>query len=558
MHRTLPDLLRETVKRVLPGHVALSFYGRTMIYRDLDLESDKFCAFLRSRGFRRGDRVMLLLPNCPQMEIACWGIWKAGCVMVALNPLLKSEELTAMMKLVRPKMFISLKNVKEFDDHNRAIIPNLEEGCQVVMTGMEDSLPWIKSLLYPLTTRRYRKERPESPPLHYPWRSIKLSPEELERYSHGEIPGPDDLAVLQFTGGTTGSVKAAMLTHANLVANTGQALDRFGDVVDEKSVVFSAIPCFHVYGLTVILVLAVARGAKVVMVPKFMEKKTVSVDGKKMEVKMITDEVIRVFNKEKITLIPGIPDIFSAMCADRRIKRVISEHLTLCVSGSGALPSAVRKNFEERFWCEIVEGYGLSETSPIVAINPRNSALPASLGIPVRDTEIRIVPEPDAKPEDGGELWVRGPQVMQGYWDNPEATNEALTNDGWFKTGDMARWEGEYLVMTDRKKDMIKVSGENVYPSEIEKILLDKLGVAEAHVVGVPDDRTGERIVACLVPQVGTRNFSLEEVRAACGGLGRIKIPKEVHNFSKEQIPRTYLGKVQKKELRKMLTQSPA
>ncbi|MDO8467112.1 MAG: AMP-binding protein [bacterium] len=545
---TLNDLWRETVDR-FPDHDYLSLFGRTVTYTKVDRESRKFANFLRCQGLRPGDRVMLLMPNCPQMAIACWGIWRAGCVMTALNPLLTSSELVEMARLVEPSLFVTLKDL---DAHNRALVPNLPSDCATMMVGLEAYLPPIMSVLYRLKTLVTKR----NPSYQFTWSSIRDS--ECSSYTFEDLPKPDDLAVLQFTGGTTGSVKAAMLTHANLVANTEQAMDLVGKVIDENSVIFSAIPCFHVYGLSVCLVLAASRGAKVVMVPKFMDRNKVMKDGKEVTIATINKEVFRIFKEDCITLLPGIPNIFAALIDDKRFRDLDIEHMRLCVSGSGALNQEVKRNFQAWAGCEIIEGYGLSETSPIVSINPPGRALPGSLGIPVRDTEIRIVPEPDAKLEDGGELWVRGPQVMKGYWENEEATKDVLTPDGWLKTGDMVIQVGEHLVMTDRKKDMIKVSGENVYPSEIEKILLEKLGVAEAYVVGVPDDKSGERVVACLVPQDGTRNFSLEEVRAACGGLSKIKIPKEVWNFSKDQIPRTYLGKVQKKELRKMLTKTPS
>lgn len=551
MRKTLPDLLWDTQCR-FPDNPALSFFGRTLSYRELYRQAEKFAAFLRLQGLQPGDRVLLLLPNCPQMAIACWGIWRAGGVMAALNPLLKSDELVKMAQLVQPKLLVT---AQDFDAHNQALAYALR-GTAIMMVGLSDYLPPVLAAGY--RAKNFLKR--SNPPHHYTWQSTQLTRREVAKAYKifSDTLSPDDLAVLQFTGGTTGSVKAAMLTHANLVANTSQAMDLVGRVVTENSVVGSIIPCFHVYGLSVCLVLAASRGAKVVMVPKFMDAKVEYRDGKKVVVKVIAKEVLRVFRDEKITLFPGIPDLFSAMVDDERFQDMEMSSLRLCVSGSGALEPSVKRRFQCWAGCEIIEGYGLSEASPIVAINPPGGALPGSLGIPVRDTEIRIVPEPDASPEDGGELLVRGPQVMKGYWDNPYETNAVLTPDGWLQTGDMVIRQGEHLIMTCRKKDMIKVSGENVYPSEIEKILLDKLGVAEAHVVGVPDDRTGERIVACLVPQVSTRNFSLEEVRAACASLSKIKIPREVRNFSKEQIPRTYLGKVQKKELRKMLEQNPA
>ncbi len=555
MQRTLPDLLRDTARR-FPNHKALSFFGRTMTYRELDRESDKFCAFLRLIGLRPRDRVAMLLPNCPQMAVAFWGIEKAGCVMAALNPLLKSEELVEMVGLVKPGLLVT---AQDFDAHNQALVSAFRPTMRFMMVSLADYLPPVKAMGYRVKNFFTK----HNPTLDFGWWYIKELLRKRKDWAKeviGEVPGPDDLAVLQFTGGTTGSVKAAMLSHANLVANAEQAMALVGDVVDENSVVGSIIPCFHVYGLSVCLVLAALRGAKVVMIPQFMEKKVVMEDGKKKTKKRLSKETLRVFREEKITLFPGMPEIFTALVNNMTLGEIWSlRSLKLAVSGSSALGPKVKEAFEAAVGCEIIEGYGLSETSPIVFINPPGRARPGSLGLPVPGTRVRIVPVPGIPPEDGGELQVQGPQVTQGYFNNLVATAEAFTSDGWFKTGDLVVVDEDgYFWFKGRIKEMIKVNGEQVHAHKIEEVLMKNLRVDEAYVVGVSDDQRQERVVACLVMKKGEPDCSIEQIREACGGLGSINVPAEVHCFSAEDIPRTPIGKVQKRELSKMLAKTPS
>ncbi len=534
-NRTLNDLFREADNK-FPARNALSFFGRKVIYARLAQEDQKFASFLRVEGLKVGDRVLMLLPSCPQMVIAYRGILKAGCVVAALNPMLKPEELVPLVRQARPKLFVALNSYKLYW-HNLAIARALPEDCRIVLVDLPDYMP--KSLgrkfkilncvllffkkLYSLifSFRTFRA--------NLSWDTAQKlgSRYYCPHYTFEDLPDPDDLAVLQFTGGTTGIPKAVALTHANLVANAEQAIAAVGNVINEESVVLSVIPCFHVYGLSVCLNISLWRGSEVVLVPKFHAK-----------------EAFELIEKEKITIFPALPRIFSAMVDHPDFKSAKLSSLKLCVSGSGALDGGVKKQFEEAVGCEIIEGYGLSETSPLVSINPPGNARPGSLGKLVKDTEMRIV---------DGELWLRGPQVMSGYWENKEETDLVLTSDGWLKTGDMVEERDGYLWLTDRKKDMIKIKGENVYPSEIEQILKDKLNLVEVYVVGVPDRKQGERVVAFLVILAGGPSYSLVDVQRACSGLSSVKIPSSVLCLHEGQVPRTYLGKVQKKDLRAML-----
>ena len=533
---------------------ALIFFGRKFSYRQLYEKSEYLRDFLRLNGLAVGDRVMVLLPNCPQMVISYLGINKAGGTMAALNPLLKSDELVEMAKQIKPKFFITLL---DFSEHNEALFKVLPPDCKKVIVKMSWALPlWMKPLYLLKTVFKKPSRGDFSWDRLVHWKNmVKWFAEVNVRRSRDADPlAPDpahhwgNVAVLQFTGGTTGTPKAAMLTNHNLMSNMLQALAMVGDAINKDSIVLGAIPFFHVYGLSVCLNIALFRGATLILTPRF-----------------IPVQALKLIEKHKVTLFPGVPRMFSALLQSKEIRLTDFANLHLCVSGSGALNQDVKKEFEALAGCEIIEGYGLSEASPIVSINPHGRAKPGSLGIPVPNTEIRIVPDADAKPEEGGELWISGPQVMTGYLNNSLATEEVFfrersTGKIWLKTGDMVRWDGEYLVMTDRKKDLIKVRGENIYPSEIEKVLAEHPGIREVSVVGAPDYEHGEKIVACIIKKDGDIPLTEKDVLDFClEHLGKAKVPQQVSFM--DDFPRNFLGKVQKKELRKMFAtqkQTPA
>ncbi len=524
-------ILFSDMKYSKTGKTATIFKGKERSYKELGDKIEHFASFLLDNGLQKGDRVMLLLPNCPKMVVAYLGTLEAGGVMAALNPKMKEADLLAIAKSIQPKFFITLV---DFDRLNKKLLDVLPVGCQTVITDLADDLPLVLRALYRLKNCLKSPKRGT-----LSWQDVGWFRNYGPRcyFDRNGDPvffeiSPDDLAVLQFTGGTTGTPKAAMLTHKNLAVNAAQALSVVGDAININSVVYGGLPFFHVFGLSGGLNPALIRGATIVLDPQ-----------------PIVKSMLKLIQRHKINLFLGIPKMFAGMLNSPKFRRTNFDSLKLCVSGAGALDSSVKAEFERRADCEIIEGYGLSEASPVVCLNPPGKGKTGSLGLPVPGTEIQIV---------DGELWVRGPQVMKGYWENPKETADVITPDGWLKTGDLVKREGDYLIMTDRKKDMIKIRGENVYPSEIEAVIAAHPNVSEVAVVGIPDKEAGERIVACVTLKDGHLATSEAQLMAYCArelADQKIKIPKQLKVM--KELPKSFLGKIQKKELREMLIQSP-
>ena len=512
---TIPNIFRETVSNH-PNETALVFYDKKITYQELSDLSSRFAFFLRDRNIKPGDRVAFLLPNCPQLVAGYLGALRAGCIAVSLNPLATTDELSEMLDQAQPKLLVTLK---DFHKHNAVLCKIMPLKTEMMVVGLDDYLPWHLKLLYRLKNLRH-----SLPDETLRWRDIFWA----KGCAASTHITPSDLAVLQFTGGTTGVSKAVMLTHSNLVNNAMQAMGSVGGAITPASVFMGAIPFFHVYGLSVCMNIALAQGCSVVLTPRFNAK-----------------QVIRLMLKHKVTIFPGIPRMFSVMLKERECAGLKEGPLQLCFSGAGALDKDVKREFESGTGAKIVEGYGLSETSPIVSVNPIYGSRPGSLGLPVAGTEVKIV---------DGELLVRGPQVMVGYWDKPKETAEVLSRDGWFSTGDMVQMDKDgFLWLTDRKKDLIKTRGENVYPSEIEKVLTGYGMIQEAAVIGVPDRDLGERIVAFVTPlpmfQGRLKALNSQEIIMFCEKcLPAIKVPSCV--IAVDELPKNILGKVLKKELR--------
>lgn len=514
--QTIIDLFLDSAYRY-PAKTALKFYKSQMTYGELDILSIQFAKFLIVNGLKVGDRVAIILPNCPQFVIAYLGILRAGGVVAALNPLLKADEHLNLIQQSNPKFVLSLQ---DFTRSNRVISSNLRGDQKFVLVSLGRYLPLGLSCLYRLKNLLNFK-----PSQAYCWDWL------MRQDWVGHLPDldPDSLAVLQFTGGTTGIPKAAKLTHKNLFSNAFQAMGFIGDLINEDSVLMGVIPFWHVFGLSVCLNIAIAKGSKVILMVKF--------DASRL---------LKLMEKERVTLFPSVPRIFSVLLGKLRTIKTDFSALLLSVSGAGALDGEVKSEFEKVTGTKIIEGYGLSEASPIVSINPPDNARSGSLGRLVADTEAKIVE---------GELWIRGPQVMAGYWEKLDETAEVLTPDGWLKTGDMVRIDPEgFLWMEDRKKDLIKVRGENVYPKEIEDVINRCHRVQESAVVGMPDKDYGERIVACVVLKPDYRDkTSVDFLLGFCqDGLPKYKCPQTIKFF--DELPKTILGKVLKKDLRKMLS----
>src|SRR3989344_5968162 len=550
--KTVVELFQRSVEKY-PDHVAIAFMGTKLTYKELDAASDDFAKFLAHVGVMKGDRVSFVLGNCPQFVIAYLGVLKRKAVVAAVNPLVKTEEVMPTVNQADPVFVITLEN---FSEHNRALHEKF--GAKMLVVSIGDFLPRPINWLYWLKTRKEKFFRPKGV---FDWKQMNaiaifqgaelyyksaVKPLGQLRNDLDETKTPADLAVLQTTGGTTGIPKLAMLTNQNIVANCLQALAHVNKetvIVDENTVFLGVIPFFHVYGLSVCLNLAFAAGSSVVILPKFASK-----------------DVLKAIRKNKADVFPAITRMYAALVdfAEKNPGdyRAMCQSLKVCVSGAGALDLTVKAKWEKLTGKEIIEGYGLSEASPIVSVNPIGGAKTGSMGTLVPDTEIRLDNEStDALAEWGGagELLVRGPQVMLGYWQNEAETRAAINADGWLSTGDVVRVDEEgFLWFVDRKKDMVKISGENVYPKSVEDVIRTHPAVADVAVFGLPDSKSGERLVACVVLKSQVANLE-EAIHAHCRAnhLSGIKIPKQVEVV--DEIPKTIVGKVLKRVLKEKL-----
>ena len=513
--KTINDLFSDTVKRY-PHKPALIFYDKTTLYHELDCQVSQAVDFLERHWIFPGERVALLLPNCPQFVIMYLAALRAGCVVVAMNPLAPPAEVAFMVEQTRPLLIVTLQ---DFAKHNEAMRRAAPAECKMVSVSLAEDLPCHLRLLYRL--KNWRHAPPDG---SLTWDDVmKCDP--VRRQFEWRRAKLSDLAILQFTGGTTGFPKAAKLTHGNIANNVMQALGIVGDHVNEESVFLGVLPFFHVYALSVCLNVALTRGGTLVVTPRFNAK-----------------QALKLIKHHQVTILPMVSRMLAALVKRPGIQKADFSSVKLCVHGAGALHSDLRREAEETTGMTIIEGYGLSEASPIVSINPPENNRPGSLG--------KLVPETEAKIVDG-ELWVRGPQVMAGYWDNKLETENVLTPDGWLKTGDMVRVDGQgFYWMEDRKKDMVKRRGENVFTPEIEKVIMVIHGVAEAAVVGVPA-KADEKMVACVVKAPNSSVTEHSIISWCRSHLPSNKVPDEVAFF--DEFPKNILGKVQKMHLRNLI-----
>lgn len=535
---SLYHLLADAARRH-PDAPALAWFGRHISYARLERETERFSAVLASLGVRKGDRVALILPNCPEYVIAYYAALRLGAIVVGNNPLYTERELTHQLTDADPSVVVVLDALypPSADPIGAAGIRN------TIVTSVTHYMPFPKRQLAPLALRREarREGRPWPPvPADAPvvwWRDAMRSVAEIPPAV--EVDADRDLAALVYTGGTTGLSKGAMLTHRNLVANAIQCSAWFFDTDDGHEAILSVLPFFHCYGMTVCMNLGVLLAAKLILIPRFDVK-----------------PVLSAIQEERPSLFPGVPKIYAVINEAAADGRFDLTSIRSCLSGAGALPSAVAERFEALTGARLVEGYGLTEASPVVAGNPLDGSDRAgTIGLPLPDTECRIVDLADPATEvplgDQGELVVRGPQVMLGYRNRPEDTASTI-QDGWLRTGDIAVMDGDgFLRIVDRLKDMIKVSGYNVYPSEVEEVLYRHPKIARACVVGVPDGSGGEMVKAFIVLHEGEQ-ATVDEIRDWCAdrhtGLSGFRIPKAIEFRS--SLPETMIGKVLRRALR--------
>jgi len=514
-----------------PRRVVLEFLGRSLTYRELWREVEAFAKGLQEAGLRPGDRVAIMLPNSPQFVIAFYGTLLAGGVGVNVNPMYTPRELRHQLKDAGVQALVILDQLLPRYQEVKAEVPVR----LLVRTGIQDYLPFPKNLLYPLMLRR-KGQAPKALE-GVPWRAF------LKRGRPEPVAVDlDDLALLQYTGGTTGISKGAMLTHRNLVANVLQidAWDSTAKDLLGKGVMLGALPFFHVYGMTVAMNYGLYSGYKIVLLPR-------------PEIHAVVEAI----EKHGVTHFPGVPTLYVAFNNFPGIEKRNVKSIRICLSGAAPLPVEVAKRFEEITGARLLEGYGLSEASPVTHSNPVLGPIKkGSIGMPLPSVEAKVVDEEGKEVPLGevGELIVKGPNVMKGYWNRPEETQKAL-KDGWLFTGDLARMDEDgYFYIVDRKKDMIIAGGYNIYPREVEEVLYQHEAVQEAAVVGVPDPYRGETVAAFIVLKGDYRGKVMEkDIEAFCReNLAAYKVPRIIQ--FRDSLPKSSVGKILRRELRDEFT----
>ncbi|BDG60727.1 long-chain-fatty-acid--CoA ligase [Caldinitratiruptor microaerophilus] len=533
-HLDYPDVplyafLDDTAARK-PHGTATIFQGARLTWAGVREAADAFAAALAALGVRPGDRVAIMLPNLPQTVITFYGALKAGAVVVMTNPLYTERELEHQLSDSGAETLVFLDIL--YPRVSRAV-PRTPVR-RLIAASIRDALPLPLRLLYPLKARRegHSLALPDQPNLH-------RLPELLARHRGAPPPAVtvrgEDLALLQYTGGTTGIAKGAMLTHRNLVANTLQTWEWVRGLERGEQRVLAVLPFFHVYGLTTALNLGVATGATLILVARFQ-----------------VGEVLKLIQRYRPTLFPGAPPMYVAINNHPEVGRYDLSSIQACISGAAPLPVEVQTRFEALTGAKLVEGYGLTEASPVTHANPlQGRRVVGSIGVPFPDTDVRIVsPETGEEVPVGqpGELCVRGPQVMQGYWNRPDETARVL-RDGWLHTGDVARIDEDgYCYIVDRLKEVIIASGYNIYPREVEEVLYQHPGIMEAAVIGVPHEYRGETVKAYVVPRPGTTLTEEEVIEFCRERLARYKVPTSVE--FRDSLPKSAAGKVLRRVLR--------
>jgi long-chain acyl-CoA synthetase len=517
-----------------PDHVALAFLGARTTYRELKTQVDRFAGALAGLGVTKGDRVALVLPNCPQNVIAFFAALRLGAVVVEHNPLYTEAELTHQLADCGAKVVVCLDRVYD----TVAKVKPYTAVEHVITTSLVDYLPRLDKLKLKLPVAKAKKKRAEISAVLPKGAGVK----DFSALLKGAAPAnrqttvdSTDLALLQYTGGTTGLSKGAMLTHGNLVSNA--YMNRLWDTEAKagKEVTLAVLPLFHAYGLTVAMTNTILLGGTLVLLPRF-------------DLDLVFDAI----DEWKPTLFPGVPPIYKAIADSPKAKSHDLKSIRLCVSGAMKLPVEIAEQFTRISGATLIEGYGMTETSPSTHANPINGGgKPGSIGLPLPGTRCKIVeqddPSREVAPGQPGELAIAGPQVFQGYWGRPDQQG-VFTADGYVLTGDVAVMDDEgYFTIVDRKKELIIAGGFNIYPSEVEEVLFTLDGVADAVVVGVPDRYRGETVKAYIVKAPGAQ-LSEDEVIAHCAAsLTAYKVPKLVE--FRTELPRTVVGKVLRRVL---------
>jgi long-chain acyl-CoA synthetase len=529
-YRSVLAMFSESVKR-FADRPAFSSLGRTITFRELDELSARFGAYLQQLpGLQPGDRIALQLPNIIQYPVALFGAMRAGFVVVNTNPLYSAHEAEHQFKDADVRALVVLANVA----HQPAKILKNTQIKHVIVTELADLHSPLKRRVINFAVRHIKKMVPA-----YEIPNAICFTEAIARGNAGALrqaePGHEDLAVLQYTGGTTGVAKGAMLSHRNLIANTlqGAAMFTTYDFEEGREIFISPLPLYHIYSFILSMIM-LTSGSHSVLIPNPRD----------------LDAMVKEMKKWPFTGLSGLNTLFVALCEHAGFRSLDFSRLKVTISGGMALTSGAAKRWVEVTGHPVYEGYGLTEASPVVSVNPGNNNQLGTIGLPVSSTEVRFVDDDcrDVPAGSPGELCVRGPQVMQGYWNRPDETEKVFIEGDWLRTGDIGviREDG-FLKIVDRKKDVITVSGFKVFPGEVEDVISRHPDVQECAVIGVPDEHSGEVVKAFVVPcrpgvtEEAIRTFAREE-------LTGYKIPKHVE-FRKD-LPKSNVGKVLRRELR--------
>jgi long-chain acyl-CoA synthetase len=545
-HIDIPDYpltwLLDNAVHHYPNNTAIIYYGHKITYAQLSTLADRFAIGLQKIGVKKGDRVAIALPNIPQYPIVFYGALRAGAVVVPTNPLYTERELSHQLSDAGATVIVML-------DSFYPLVRNIRTQTtleHVIITSPAEFLPPLLRMLYPLSQRGVKYKEPKlnatelksDPTLHTMQTLLRVTKAMI---AAANLPVPvtsDDLAALQYTGGTTGLAKGAMLTHRNLLANAMQTRYWTPEAREGKEVSLCVAPFFHSYGLTVGMNFSILAAASMVLLPRFKAK-----------------DVVSAIRRYKPTLFPGIPTMYIAIMREAGDKHAQLQSIKYCISGAAPLPAKVQHDFEQMTGATLVEGYGLSEASPVTHCNPlTDQRRNGSIGLPFPNVEAIIVNrETNEQVPVGevGEILVKGPNIMKGYWKRDDES-KAIFHNGWLRTGDIGKMDKEgFFYVVERAKDMIIAGGFNIYPREVEEVLFQHPDIVEAAVAGVPDEYRGETVAAFIVlkPGVEPSEKTRQTIIAFCRQeLASYKVPKVVE--FRESLPKSIIGKTLRRELR--------
>ncbi len=529
---TVPALLEQAAKKY-PRRTALIYFGARISYAQLLEQVNRCAAGLQRLGVRKNDRVALMMSNCPQFVIAYFGALRAGAIVTATSSMYTRREAAHQWQDAGVTLLLVEQRLYPTAKATRSEVPGLKT---VVVTGAREYYPKNFAALdrFLRSRRRSRQDKTQAsknPRSTLPWR-------ELLSLGRDPLPvpqKPSDIACLQYTGGTTGTSKGAMLTHVNLATNAHQARHWLAQG-EEKEVLVASLPLFHIYAMTCVMISSVMAGATVVILPRFELK-----------------GALNVIRKYHPTIFHGVPTMYVAFSNAAKVKDYGFKSLRVCMSGGAPLPVEVQQAFEALSGGRLVEGYGLTEASPTTHVNPPDGLTKVgSIGLPIPGTDARIVDVETGTRElpvgETGELVIRGPQVMKGYWNKPKET-AAVLRHGWLYTGDIARRDEDgYFYIVDRKKDLIIAGGFNIYPREVEEVLFEHPQVKEAVAIGMPDPYRGETVKAFIVLKDGATTTAEQIIGWCRERLASYKVPRQVE--FRDSLPKSGVGKYLRRQLR--------